>query len=95
MAGKRGLILGVANNRSIAWGIAKAAHAQGSHAVNLGKSPADEQIRVVPNQAKSRDPAELEIRFIDQDSRIRGCSQNLFYGFHADGRPGGIIRIGN
>jgi enoyl-[acyl-carrier protein] reductase I len=30
MAGKRGLILGVANNRSIAWGIAKAAHAQGA-----------------------------------------------------------------
>ena len=24
MAGKRGLIMGVANNRSIAWGIAKA-----------------------------------------------------------------------
>ena len=30
MAGKRGLILGVANNRSIAWGIAKAACAQGA-----------------------------------------------------------------
>ncbi len=30
MAGKRGLILGVANNRSIAWGIAKACHAQGA-----------------------------------------------------------------
>jgi enoyl-[acyl-carrier protein] reductase I len=30
MAGKRGLIIGVANNRSIAWGIAKAAHAQGA-----------------------------------------------------------------
>src|SRR5437763_11728601 len=30
MRGKRGLILGVANNRSIAWGIAKAAHAQGA-----------------------------------------------------------------
>ena len=30
MAGKRGLVLGVANNRSIAWGIAKAAHAQGA-----------------------------------------------------------------
>jgi len=29
MAGKRGLIMGVANNRSIAWGIAKAIHAQG------------------------------------------------------------------
>jgi enoyl-[acyl-carrier protein] reductase I len=30
MRGKRGLILGVANTRSIAWGIAKAAHAQGA-----------------------------------------------------------------
>ena len=29
MAGKRGLIMGVANDRSIAWGIAKAVHAQG------------------------------------------------------------------
>ena len=30
MAGKRGLILGVANNRSIAWGIAKSVRAQGA-----------------------------------------------------------------
>src|SRR6266849_3008940 len=30
MAGKRGLIMGVANERSIAWGIAKAVHAQGA-----------------------------------------------------------------
>ena len=30
MAGKQGLIMGVANERSIAWGIAKAAHAQGA-----------------------------------------------------------------
>ncbi|HEY4201121.1 MAG TPA: enoyl-ACP reductase FabI [Devosiaceae bacterium] len=30
MAGKRGLIMGVANNRSIAWGIAKALHAHGA-----------------------------------------------------------------
>ncbi len=30
MAGKRGVILGVANNRSIAWGIAKACAAQGA-----------------------------------------------------------------
>jgi enoyl-[acyl-carrier protein] reductase I len=30
MAGRRGLILGVANNRSIAWGIAKSAHAHGA-----------------------------------------------------------------
>src|SRR5882757_447499 len=30
MRGKRGLIMGVANTRSIAWGVAKAAHAQGA-----------------------------------------------------------------
>ena len=30
MAGKRGLIMGVANERSIAWGIAAAVHAQGA-----------------------------------------------------------------
>jgi enoyl-[acyl-carrier protein] reductase I len=30
MAGKCGLVLGIANNRSIAWGIAKACHAQGA-----------------------------------------------------------------
>src|SRR5688572_16324175 len=30
MAGKRGLIMGVANDRSIAWGIAKAAHDAGA-----------------------------------------------------------------
>ncbi|WP_131194188.1 enoyl-ACP reductase FabI [Lichenihabitans psoromatis] len=30
LAGKRGLVMGVANNRSIAWGIAKAAHEAGA-----------------------------------------------------------------
>ena len=30
LAGKRGLVMGVANNRSIAWGIAKAAHLAGA-----------------------------------------------------------------
>ena len=30
MAGKQGLIMGVANDRSLAWGIAKAVHAQGA-----------------------------------------------------------------
>ena len=30
MAGKQGLIMGVANERSIAWGIAKALHEQGA-----------------------------------------------------------------
>jgi enoyl-[acyl-carrier protein] reductase I len=30
LAGKRGLVMGVANNRSIAWGIARACHAHGA-----------------------------------------------------------------
>ncbi|MBV8193696.1 MAG: SDR family oxidoreductase, partial [Alphaproteobacteria bacterium] len=30
MAGKRGLVMGVLNDRSIAWGIAKACHEQGA-----------------------------------------------------------------
>jgi enoyl-[acyl-carrier protein] reductase I len=30
LRGKRGVIMGLANNRSLAWGIAKAAHAQGA-----------------------------------------------------------------
>ena len=30
MAGKRGLVMGVANDRSLAWGIARACHAQGA-----------------------------------------------------------------
>jgi enoyl-[acyl-carrier protein] reductase I len=30
MAGKQGLVMGVANDRSLAWGIAKAAHGQGA-----------------------------------------------------------------
>src|SRR5215472_13195126 len=30
MGGKRGLIMGVANDRSLAWGIAKAVHEQGA-----------------------------------------------------------------
>ncbi|WP_210247351.1 enoyl-ACP reductase FabI [Blastochloris sulfoviridis] len=30
MKGRRGLVMGVANNRSIAWGIAKSCHAQGA-----------------------------------------------------------------
>ena len=30
MTGKRGLVMGVANDRSIAWGIAQALHAEGA-----------------------------------------------------------------
>ena len=47
MAGKRGLILGLANNRSIAWGIAKAVHAQGAEIALTYQGDAFKK-RVVP-----------------------------------------------
>ena len=46
MAGKRGLVMGVANNRSIAWGIAKAVRAQGAEiALHLSGRRAEEARR--------------------------------------------------
>jgi enoyl-[acyl-carrier protein] reductase I len=51
MAGKRGLILGVANNRSIAWGIAKACHAQGAEIALTYQGDALKK-RVVPLAAE-------------------------------------------
>ena len=51
MAGKRGLILGVANNRSIAWGIAKAVAAQGAEVALTYQGDALKK-RVVPLAAE-------------------------------------------
>jgi enoyl-[acyl-carrier protein] reductase I len=47
MAGKRGLIMGVANNRSIAWGIAKAVAAQGGEVALTYQGDAIKK-RVIP-----------------------------------------------
>jgi enoyl-[acyl-carrier protein] reductase I len=47
MAGKRGLVMGVANDRSIAWGIAKALHAEGAELAFSYQGEAFEK-RVVP-----------------------------------------------
>ena len=47
MAGKRGLVMGVANDRSIAWGIAKALHAQGAELAFSYQGEAFEK-RVLP-----------------------------------------------
>lgn len=51
MAGKRGLILGIANNRSIAWGIAKALHGQGAELALTYQGDALKK-RVVPLAAE-------------------------------------------
>ncbi|WNJ98121.1 enoyl-ACP reductase FabI [Thalassospiraceae bacterium LMO-JJ14] len=47
MQGKRGLVMGVANDRSIAWGIAKAAHEQGAELAFTFQGEALQK-RVVP-----------------------------------------------
>jgi enoyl-[acyl-carrier protein] reductase I len=47
MRGKRGLIMGVANDRSIAWGIARAMHAEGAELAFTHQGPAFGQ-RVAP-----------------------------------------------
>ena len=47
MAGKRGLVMGVANERSIAWGIARALHAQGAELAFSYQGEAFER-RVLP-----------------------------------------------
>ena len=51
MAGKRGLIMGVANNRSIAWGISKAVAAQGAEVALTYQGDALKK-RVVPLAAE-------------------------------------------
>ena len=58
MAGKRGLIMGVANDRSIAWGIAKALHGAGAEVAFTYQGDALKK-RVDPLAASVNSPAVL------------------------------------
>ena len=53
MQGKRGVILGVANNRSIAWGIAKACREQGAEIALTYQGDALKK-RVAPSRSRTR-----------------------------------------
>ena len=55
MAGKRGLIMGVANDRSIAWGIARASPRQGAELAFTYQGEALEK-RVTPLAERSARP---------------------------------------
>ncbi len=59
MAGKRGLVMGVANNRSIAWGIAKAARENGAE-IALTYQGAPFKKRVMPLAEELSAPLVLE-----------------------------------
>ena len=51
MKGKRGLIMGLANDKSLAWGIAKALHAQGAELVG---QRAGDRLAGAPHQVLQR-----------------------------------------
>ena len=74
MAGKRGLVMGVANNRSIAWGIAKAARAAGAElaftyqgdALRKRVEPLAEELGgIVAGHCDVTDPASMDAVFAE------------------------------
>ena len=70
MAGKRGLIMGVANDRSIAWGIAKQAHGHGAQLAFSFQGDALGR-RVRPLAAKVGSDLVLECDVTDDDTVAR------------------------
>ena len=78
MKGKRGLIMGVANNRSIAWGIAKACHDAGAElaltyqgdALKKRVEPLAEQLDAhVAGHCDVTDPASIDAVFDDLEKK--------------------------
>ena len=62
MAGKRGLIMGVANNRSIAWGIAKALHEHGAElAFTYQGEPTAKRVRPLAEELGSSIVVECDV----------------------------------
>jgi len=78
LAGKRGLVLGVANNRSIAWGIAKAAHDAGAELAFTYQGEAlEKRVRplaegigaIVAGHCDVTDPASIDAVFAEIEKR--------------------------
>ena len=64
MNGKRGIVMGVANDRSIAWGIAEAVAKQGAEvAFNLA-TELEFDVRIIP-LAEGQDPGSLTQNEVD------------------------------
>ncbi len=75
MSGKRGLVMGVANDRSIAWGIAKAIHAeQGELAFTYQGGALEKRVRPL---AESVDSEILLPCDVTEDSSIDGVFSQL------------------
>lgn len=74
MQGKRGLIMGVANERSIAWGIAKAMHEQGAELAFSYQGEAFGK-RVQPLAASLGSDLQIEMDVTDDASMEAGFAQ--------------------
>jgi enoyl-[acyl-carrier protein] reductase I len=81
MSGKRGLVMGVANNRSIAWGIAKAAHAQGAKlAFTYQGEPLKKRVEPLAAELNATlvghcdvtDPATIDAVFAETERQLGG-----------------------
>ncbi len=81
MSGKRGLVMGVANNRSIAWGIAKAAAAQGARlAFTYQGEPLRKRVEplaaeldaAVVGHCDVTDPATIDAVFAETERQLGG-----------------------
>lgn len=90
LSGKRGLIMGVANDRSLAWGIAKACHAQGAQlAYSYQGEALERRVRPLAEQTGSdmlipcdvSDMASLDASF----STLQGQWDTLDFLVHAIG----------
>ncbi len=88
MRGKRGLIMGLANNRSIAWGIAKSAHAHGAQlaftyqgeALKKRVEPLAEEVGgLVVGHCDVTDPATIDAAF----ENVRKAWGSLDFVVHA------------
>ncbi len=88
MQGKRGLIMGIANDRSLAWGIAKAVHAQGAEvAVTYQGEALLKRVRPLAEQLGSElvlpadvtDPASMDAMF----DRLGATWEHLDFLVHA------------
>jgi enoyl-[acyl-carrier protein] reductase I len=88
MRGKRGLIMGVANNRSIAWGIAKACRAQGADlaftyqgdALKKRVEPLAEEVDgLIVGHCDVSDPATIDAAF----AAVQAAWGNLDFVVHA------------
>ena len=82
MRGKRGLILGVANNRSLAWGIAKACHRQGAElaftyqgdALKKRVEPLAQEVGgLVIGHCDVTEPATMDAAFAALDANMGGA----------------------